>query len=430
MPPVRPIFYGWVVIIGAWLAMLVGSASLSSFSIFAPELEAQFQWTRVMSSWGYTINTITIAVFSLIGGILSDRIGIRRLVLTGAVIGAVGMALLSLTSQLWQFYLLFGVIAPAGIALCFIVPTVATVRRWFMRRAALAVGIAMTGSGLGVVVLIPLYQRLLESIGWSYAYLVLGSVLLAGGLAGGMLMKKDPESAGMHPDGIAPAADEMVSRADYASRNQAWPVRKVLKTSAWWLLVLAQFFHIAIVGLVGHLVFWGSEDLGIDRGIVVGTLSLFALAAVIGRLAAGFLSDWYMSRFRFSRKPALYVCTISVALGCLLSIWVSTQTGLLLVCLLIGFGYGIGLAVFPAYLGDLYGVVNVPTLFGIMFLCTAGLFGGIGPVLFGSFHDSFGSYDMAFLTTAILCFISAICLFLLKPPRKHVADAHIKPGTP
>ncbi len=418
MPAGRPIFYGWIVVIGAWLAMLVSSASISSFSIFAPELEAQFEWTRVMSSWGYTLNTVVVAVFSLVGGILADRIGIRRLVLTGAVIGGIGMALMSQTSQLWHFYLLFGVTAPAGIALCFIVPTVATVRRWFMRKAALAVGIAMTGSGLGMVLLIPLYQRLIEAVGWSSAYIIIAIVLMVGGTAGGILLKKDPESSGMHPDGIAPAAGEIESRADFATRNQIWSVKEVFKTSAWWLLMISQFFQIAIIGLVSHMVFWGSEDLGIDKMVAVGMLSLFALAAVVGRLAAGFLSDWYMNRFGFSRKPALYICTISVALGCLFSIWVGSQTELLLVCLLIGFGYGVGLAVFPSYLGDLFGVSSVPTLFGIMFLFTAGVFGSIGPVLFGFFHDAYGSYDMAFLTTAVLCFISAITLFMIKPPVK------------
>ena len=185
--------------------------------------------------------------------------------------------------------------------------------------------------------------------------------------------------------------------------------------------MLSQFFQITIIGLISHMVFWGNEDLGIAKGAVVGILSLFALAAVMGRLVAGFLSDWYMSRFGSSRKPALYVCTISVALGSLLSMWAGNQTELLLVCLLIGFGYGIGMAVFPAYLGDLYGVVSVPTLFGIMFLCTAGLFGSIGPVLFGFFHDAYGSYDMAFLTTAILCFISVATLFMIKPPVKRKA---------
>jgi len=242
--------------------------------------------------------------------------------------------------------------------------------------------------------------------------------LVVVGTAGGILLKKDPESSGTHPDGIAPTAREIESRADFAARNQIWSIRDVLKTTAWWLLVLSQFFQLAIIGLVGHLVFWGNEDLGIDKIIAVGMLSLFALASVVGGLVTGFLSDWYMSKFGLSRKPALYVCTISVALGCLLSMWVGSQTELLLVCLLIGFGYGIGLAVFPAYIGDLYGTASVPTLFGIMFFCTAGIFGSIGPVLFGFFHDAYGSYDMAFLTTAVLCFISAITLFMIKPPVK------------
>ena len=53
--------------------MLVGSASISSFSIFAPELEAQFEWTRVTSSWGYTLNTVTISVFGLVGEVTKSE---------------------------------------------------------------------------------------------------------------------------------------------------------------------------------------------------------------------------------------------------------------------------------------------------------------------------------------------------------------------
>ncbi len=84
------LFYGWVIVVAAWLAMFVCSASIASFSIFAPELEREFGWTRGMLSVGYTLNTITIAVFGLVAGMLVDRIGIRRLVMIGAVIGGLG----------------------------------------------------------------------------------------------------------------------------------------------------------------------------------------------------------------------------------------------------------------------------------------------------------------------------------------------------
>ena len=413
----RGFFYGWVVVVGAWLAMFVSSATIASFSIFAPELEEAFGWTRGMLSLGYTLNTITIAVFGLVAGMLADRVGLRKLVFIGAVVGGLGMALLSQITQIWHFYLLYGVIAPSGVALCFIVPTVATVRRWFMRRAALAVAIAMTGSGLGVVILLPLVHRLMVAIGWSDSYIALGLILVVGTIIGGALLKKEPESAGTYPDGVKPAAEELEARADFLARSERWSVREAFRTSSWWLLILSQFYNIAIIGIIGHIVFWGS-DLGIPRGDAVIILSLFVLAAVAGRLFGGFFSDWYMARFGISRKPVLYVCTIGVALGCFLAMGVDTKTGLLLVSLLIGFCYGIGLSVFPTYLGDLFGVVSVPALFGTVLLFAAGLFESIGPVLFGFIHEATRSYDLAFLVTAILCLISTVSLFLIRAPAR------------
>lgn len=421
MPPQgRGFFYGWVIVMAAWLAMFVSAAAISSFSIFAPELEDEFGWTRGMLSLGFTLNAILMAVFGLVSGMLVDRIGLRRIVIIGAVIGGLGIALLSQITQPWHFHLLYGVIASSGIALCFIVPTVATVRRWFMRRAALAVSIAMTGSGLGMVILLPLVHRMIAAIGWRDSYIALGLILVVGAIIGGALLKKDPESAGTYPDGIKPEAAELETRADFLSRAEKWSVRETFRTSSWWLLIFSQFYIIAVVGIIGHIVFWGG-DLGIPRGDAVIILSLFVLAAVAGRLFGGFFSDWYMARFSISRKPILYFCTIGVALGCFLAMGVSSETGLLLVSLLIGFCYGSGLSVFPTYLGDLFGVVSVPTLFGVMFLFAEGLFGGIGPVLYGFVHDTTGCYDLAFLVTAILCLISAVSLFLIKAPVRRKA---------
>jgi len=105
---------------------------------------------------------------------------------------------------------------------------------------------------------------------------------------------------------------------------------------------------------------------------------------------------------------------------CFLAIGVGNETELILVSLVIGFCYGIGLAVFPTYLGDLFGVVSVSTLFGIAFFLSAGLFGAVGPILYGFIRDIQGSYDLAFLVTAILCLISTVSLFLIRAPVKAI----------
>jgi len=59
----------------------------------------------------------------------------------------------------------------------------------------------------------------------------------------------------------------------------------------------------------------------------------------------------------------------------------------------------------------------VAVLFGVGALFVGGL-GAVGPVLYGFSYDATGSYNLAFLVTGVLCIASALCLFLLKRPRK------------
>jgi OFA family oxalate/formate antiporter-like MFS transporter len=284
----------------------------------------------------------------------------------------------------------------------------------------------LSGSGLGAVILIPVFNSVIKDSGWGAAYIVLGVTMVAGILIGSMLMKKDPESEGMHPDGVEPDAAELASRSDFSARNQQWSIREAFKTRTWWLFLFTQFYYLAVLAFIGHLKFW-SEDLHVSAGIVNAQLSILVGAAVASRLLMGLLSDWTMKRFHVSRKPTLYLCTIVTAIGCLVAMGIhdGNEAGLVAVAVLVGLGYGIGLSIFPTYFGDLFGVMNVPMLWGVMYLCGPGVFGAIGPLLFGFIRDSSGSYNTAFLITAIMCIISAVCLFFIKPPRK----VSIEPST-
>lgn len=412
-------FYGYVVVIGAWLAMFVGGGTQFSFSIFLPALLEDFGWTRGMLSLGLTLNLLFMPVFGLLAGYLVDRIGPRRTVIIGAIIGGIGIALLSTVTQIWQFIMIYGVLVPMGIGLSYIIPPVSTVRRWFMRKAGRMVAITWTGSGLGIVFLVIAAHGMIESWGWRTSYIAFGVILLVGAVIGGLLLRKDPESMGTYPDGVKPSEEELKARADFAARGEKWSAREVIRTRSWWLLVGAQLgYQVAMLGFLAHLITWGAIDFGIPLGTMVLIYSyVFVLSAVLGRLFGGFISDWYMARFHISRKPVLYLCTLGVGLAVFLCLGVDSTMEIILVSILFGFCYGNGLAVFPTYLGDLFGVRNVAVLFGVGALFVGG-FGAVGPVLYGFSYDATGSYNFAFLVTGVLCIASALCLFLLKRPEK------------
>ena len=415
----RRFFYGYVIVIGAWLAMFVSAGTQFSFGIFFPALLEDFGWTRGMLSLGFTLNLLLMPVFGLLSGYLVDRIGPRRTVIIGAIIGGIGVALLSTVTQMWQFILIYGVLVPMGIGLSYIIPTVSTVRRWFMRKAGRMGAIAWTGSGLGIVFLVIAAHAMINSWGWRTSYIAFGVILLVGAVIGGLLLRKDPESMGTYPDGVKPSEEELEARADFAARGEKWSVREVIRTPSWWLLIGAQLgYQVALLGFLAHLITWGAIDLGIPLGTMVTIYSCgVVLAAVLGRLFGGFISDWYMARFHISRKPVLYLCTLGVGLAVFLCLGVDNSLEIILVSILFGFCYGSGLAVFPTYLGDLFGVRNVAMLFGVSAIFVGG-FGAIGPALYGFSYDATGSYNLAFMVTGVLCLVSAVCLFLLKPPKK------------
>ena len=412
-------FYGYWVVAGAWLAMVVSSGAQFSLSIFMPALIKDFGWTRTSISAGLTVAMITMPLAGLVAGYLVDKIGPRWTVVIGSVIGAVAMFLLSQISQIWHFIVAYGVLLATGIAMSYMIATVSTVRRWFMKRAALMVAIAMTGSGFGMVLLVPTAAILIMMFGWREAYMIFGVILLVGGTIGGLLLKKDPESEGTYPDGEKPDEQMMKMRADYIARAEKWSVAEVFKTSSWWYLNLAQMGYImAVLGLIAHMITWGTVDLHIPRDTMVKIFSfVFIMSAVLGRLVTGFSADWIMSRFGMTRKPFLYLCTFGVAVGVFICPFVKDAQSLIVASIILGFCYGSGLALFPVYLGDLFGVVNMPVLFGYIGLFIAG-FGSIGPLLYGISYDKTGSYDLAFMITGVLCVISGIFLYLLKPPVK------------
>jgi MFS family permease len=350
---------------------------------------------------------------------LVDRLGPRKTVIIGGIIGGFGTALLSQVTQIWHFYVFYGIIATLGTSMAGYNPTMSTVRRWFMRKAGLVLGIALTGSGLGVVILSPVGSALIERLNWQWSYIIFGIIMTVGCIIGGWVLIRTPESHGTYPDGKKPTPEELKVRADYAARYDRWSLKETLKTRTFWLYTLAGVgYSIPLNGIISSIFMWG-KDLGMTSETASSLLSAFILAAVVGRVIGGILSDRIMSRFKdISRRPLLYCGITCTGIGCVLGATIVNQPNdLLLVSLICGFGLGFGFTLFPAFFGDQFGVINIPMLAGINGMFFAAL-SAAGAALFNFSFDATNSYVLAMSITAACCVISIISLAMIKRPHK------------
>ena len=105
------IFYGWIMIAGLWLIVVVSAGIFVSFGVFLNPLLDAFGWTRGTVSLAYSIFMLTGGISTLaIGGIV-ERYSIRKLLLFGGLMHAASFMLTATTQELWQFYLFYGVLS-------------------------------------------------------------------------------------------------------------------------------------------------------------------------------------------------------------------------------------------------------------------------------------------------------------------------------
>ena len=117
-------------------------------------------------------------------GSIADRVGPRWLVIAGFILLSVGLVVASHATSVRMLYLAYGLGVGIGVG-CIYVPAIGAVQPWFVRRRALASGLASSGIGVGTVLLPLLSVALIELWGWRRAFEILGwSVLVLGVIAG------------------------------------------------------------------------------------------------------------------------------------------------------------------------------------------------------------------------------------------------------
>jgi MFS family permease len=351
-----------------------------AFSVFVLPIGASFGVDRAAVTGIYAVSMLGIGFGGPLAGVLVDRFGPRQLVLVGVAAMGLGLALSSLAQAVWQFYPTFGLLVGIGCAALGSVMQSALLGRWFSRRLGTALAASYSANGVGLMVMAPLSQLLIDAHGWRIAYAILGGGVLFL-LAPILLLPWKRIEAG-HPDLHMPAATN-------GSDSPAAPtLRSAVRAAPFWNLCATFFFtSVGIYSLtpqtVAYLIEQGMAPL--DAASAVGVTGLLM---PIGMIGFNWLADRGGRRFS---ATASYGCTM-LGVGALLA-FSGPQDFWLLTAFVVLFGISMGsrgpmistLATMRfrgPHLGRIYGSITL----------AMGLGGASGAWLGGLAHDLTGGY--------------------------------------
>ena len=392
------IFYGWRIVAAAFLVLFTAYGAQYSFGVFFAALLDEFHWSRAGLAGVFSVYAFAYCVFGFPAGRLTDRWGPRAVVTTGGVFLGAALAGMAWVTQLWQPYVLYGVVAALGMGTAY-VPCNSTVVKWFARRRGLAVAIASSGGSAGTFALPPLAQWLVGAVGWRAAYVVFAVAVLVTLASVARVMHRDPESVGLHPDGEPlPAGGRPGIRLGVAVRTPAFWLL-VAAFTATWLPVFIPLVHLVSL----------ARDLGHGPATGAWLVSALGAGAVAGRMVMGPVSD------HIGRKPTLIVTMAmqAVAFGGFAT--VESVGALVLTTLVFGYSYGATSTLFPAIVGDFFGRAAAGSIVGFVFML-AGSMGAWGPLVAGAVYDATGSYGLAFRLAVGANVVGAAVLAAARPP--------------
>ena len=415
-----PFFYGWVVVGSMFLALAISYGVYYSFSVFFVALLQEFGWSRASTAGVFSLFVLVISAGGAVAGTLIDRFGPARVVPVGGVLLAGGLAATSGLSELWQFYLFFGIAAGLGLSWAGWVPCVTLVNRWFADKRGAAMGIASAGIGLGTVTVVPLVQQMISTIGWRSAFLALAALsLLLITPQAAYLLKGSPGELGLAPDGggkrsqAAGRASRPMVVVDLKWAARPWSVATAATTHRFWLLGATMFF-----GILTNQMLWVHQaaylvDHGYDRMLAASMVGLAGLVSMPAKVFWGSLAD------RVGREGAytMGVATMLLAIGLLILTGILPMVWLVpLFAVAFASGYAVTAPILPVSVADVFGGRNFGSIFGVINLNT-GLGAAVGAWLAGLVFDISGSYVAAFLAAAGSSVVSVICMWLAGPRR-------------
>lgn len=389
---------GWFIVASLFVVLLlVFGGGYNTVPVFVPALLRGFPaWSHQRVSILPSVLAVSAGVSVLPVGWLIDRFEARVLMVVGCLMAGVGFLIASQANTfppLLIAYLMLGCGIAAGTAL----PAAFVIANWFETRRGIAMGLAISGSTVGGMVMTLAAGYAIRHWGWRTAYFTVGlpMILIAVPLVL-IAVRSRP------PGRVRTSAGQVANSLD------GYEVNEAVRTRSFWLIAASNFcFAFSATGtaiyMVAHL-----EGVGYSQAKAALAMSLIFGFAALGKIIMGLLADRLMAR------RALALDFVIQALGIVLVFRAAQPTGIVIFVLVYGLSVAAPLSLLPLLVAESMGLKRFGLIGGLAGLSQT--FGAaVGPIVSGLIFDATESYTSAFELFIIINLIGAVCAFSCTP---------------
>jgi predicted MFS family arabinose efflux permease len=406
----RELAQRWPLIMATCMGIISSSFVLPYYTIGAllTPVTEEFGWSRAQFQAAILFSSGLGALTSPIIGWLNDKYGPRRVALPSMIGLSVGLLAASqIEGELWMLFLAYGMMALLGAGTIPVTWTRAIATSFFKRRG-LALGLALTGTGICASVAPHYTVWLTDHYGWRGAYVGLALVPLV--LAWPMLyfLFKPLDT---HADAEPEEPDTKTALENGLTLGEA------VRGYRFWILLLSILFAYQGFSGIGPNLLPSLTDDGFSRDQAASVQSVFGISIIVGRVVVGYLID------RFWAPGVAAFCLAIPAAGAAMLHGSQTFETAALAAFLIGFAAGAELDLMAFLAARYFGLAHYAKIYSILY-ATLAVCSGTAPMIFASVYDATGSYDLGYSVASVLFLVSVALILMLGRYPKEFAVGH------
>ncbi len=404
------IFYGWVIVFVLMGMFALSSGSRYTYGVVLKTLSEQFGWERSALSAVVSISLILVSAFQILSGWLADRLGARLTLTVGFAISTAALFGMSFVSELWQVYLIYGVLGAIGFALASPVASTALVNRWFHTRSrGTALSLATSGVAIGQLTMTPLAAYWLVHGGWQLSYRAIAAVMGFMALPiVGLLLRNAPAEQ---------TTTVSTSAHSHVPDERKTSLREAMRTATFWELMVGVFSCGFTMGFASlHFVAY-ANDMGMDEMIAGEALGLSGAFSILGAIIMGQWSD------HIGRRIPLGVTYTLRALSFVILLFANNELTLFIFAVILGLSWTATTPLSAAVTAEAWGQRSAGFLFGVVFTFMT-LGHSIGSYLSGLDYDLVHNYTAAIIAGSVIAGLGALASFAI---REHRAKVEVQP---